>query len=56
MLNEKILSKPTYLPEILKFFRNILVNYFPKEIEEESLAEVVHSIFNLEASLYTSAL
>jgi len=56
MLNERHISKQTYLAQILRFFRNVLVNYFPFDVEDESLAEVVHSIFNLEACLYTSAL
>ena len=42
--------------QILRFFRNILVNFFPLDIGDESLAEVVHSLFNLDAHLYTMAL
>ena len=43
--------------QILVFFRNILVEYFASEdIEEEALAEVVHTFFNLDAHLYTVAM
>jgi hypothetical protein len=38
------------------FFRNILVEFFVEDIEEESLAEIVHSLFNLDAHLYTVAM
>ena len=37
-------------------FRNILVIFFTEDIEEESLAELVHSLFNLDAHLYTVAM
>lgn len=30
--------------------------FFPVDMGEESLAEIVHSLFNLEAHLYTVAL
>ena len=40
----------------MRFFRNILVNFFPFDIEEESLSEIVHMLFNLDAHLYTVAL
>jgi hypothetical protein len=43
--------------QILVFFRNVLVEYFAtEEIEEEALAEVVHTFFNLDAHLYTVAM
>jgi hypothetical protein len=43
--------------QILVFFRNVLVEYFASEdIEEEALAEVVHTFFNLDAHLYTVAM
>jgi hypothetical protein len=32
------------------------VNFFTVDLEEESLAEIVHSLFNLDAHLYTMAL
>jgi hypothetical protein len=33
-----------------------MVNFYSKDMQEESLAEIVHSIFNLDAHLYTVAL
>ncbi len=38
------------------FFKNILVEFFVEDIDEESLAELVHSIFNMDAHLYTVAM
>jgi hypothetical protein len=40
----------------MRFFRNILVNFFPQEIEDEGVAEIVNMLFNLDAHLYTVAL
>jgi hypothetical protein len=42
--------------QILVFFRNILVEFFAEDIGEEFLAEIVHTIFNLDAHLYTVAM
>jgi hypothetical protein len=33
-----------------------MVKFYSKDMQEESLAEIVHSIFNLDAHLYTVAL
>ncbi|CDW78148.1 ubiquitin carboxyl-terminal hydrolase family protein [Stylonychia lemnae] len=55
-LSTKSIQNPEYLALILKFFRNILVNFFPRDVGAEILAEIVHSLFNLEAPLYTLAL
>jgi hypothetical protein len=38
------------------FFRNILVEFFSEDVEEEALAEIVYSFFNLDAHLYTVAM
>jgi hypothetical protein len=35
---------------------NIMVNFYSVDMQEESLAEIVHSIFNLDAQLYSLAL
>lgn len=40
----------------MRFFRNILVNFFPYWMADETLAETVHLLFNLDAHLYTVAL
>ena len=42
--------------QILVFLRNVLVEFFAHDIEEESLAEIVHLMFNLDAHLYTVAM
>ena len=40
----------------MRFFRNILVNFFPYWMNDETLAETVHALFNQDAHLYTVAL
>lgn len=46
----------------MRFFRNILVNFYPRDLRDEAcggigdLSEVVHMLFNLDAHLYTVAL
>jgi hypothetical protein len=44
------------MPQIFRFFRNVLVNFYPFDMAEESLAEIVFSIFNFESPLYVTAL
>lgn len=37
-------------------FRSIIVDFFAEDLEEESLAEIVHTILNQDAHLYSVAM
>ena len=44
--------KYEYLVEIFRFFRNLIVFFFPELLELEGFCQVINDIFDQNASLY----
>jgi len=55
VLEEKILMKYEYLQEIFRFFRGLIVYFFPRMMEVATFAKIIDDILNTNTkSLYSA--
>lgn len=54
VLEEKIIMKFEYMLEIFRFFKSLLVFFFPDLLELQGFCQVINDILDQNASLYSA--